>query len=123
MENDDNYEENCRKEFFKLKRELKISELLLDKKKEELKEEKEKNEKLNKDAQKIVDESNKLSNEIEDFEGKNKQLEEEIKLKNSELEKLVKKINEGKLVPLDNYSEDIFEKINYENYKIFQMDF
>ena len=122
MENNNN-EENCRKELFKLKRELKISKLLLKKKKEELNEEKEKNDKLKNEQKAIFDEFNKLSKEIEEFKEKNVLIEENINLKNLELEELVGKINEGKLIPLDDYAEDYFEKINYENYKIFQRDF
>ena len=122
MENNNN-EENCRKELFKLKRELKISKLLLKKKIEDLNEEKEKNDKLKNEQKTIFDEFNKLSKEIEEFKEKNVLIEENINLKNLELEELVGKINEGKLIPLDDYAEDYFEKINYENYKIFQRDF
>lgn len=123
MENNNNNEENCRKELFKLKRELKISKLLLKKKNEELNEEKEKNDKLKNEQKAIFEEFNKLSKEIEEFKEKNALIEENNNLKNLELEELVGKINEGKLIPLDDYAEDYFEKINYENYKIFQRDF
>jgi len=90
MENNNN-EENCRKELFKLKRELKISKLLLKKKNEELNEEKEKNDKLKNEQKAIFDEFNKLSKEIEEFKEKNALIEENNNLKNLELEELVGK--------------------------------
>ncbi len=75
MENNNN-EEILKKELFKLKRELKISKLLLKKKNEELNEEKEKNDKLKNEQKAIFDEFNKLSKEIEEFKEKNALIEE-----------------------------------------------
>ena len=118
-----NYYENCKKELFRLKREIKISKLLLNQKKNEIKEAKKTNEKLKNDNQNFVEQINKLMKQINDCNEQNKIIEESNNLKKVELEELVKKINESKLIPLEEYYEDDDEQIDYDNFKIFQRDF
>ena len=71
--------ENEKKEFFRLKRELKISKLLLSDKIKELKEISLGVEKLKNENQMVLDKINLLYKEINDFDEKNKILEENNK--------------------------------------------
>ena len=115
--------ENERKEFFKLKRELKISKLILYQKNQELKEIIEEKDKLKNENQMIIDKTNQLFKETNDLDEQSKKLEIDIKKKEDEQKELEKRINENKLVPLDDYEEEKFEQINYDNYNIFERDF
>ena len=121
--NDNSYNDNCQKELFKLRRELKISKLLLHQKLKEIEEAKKTNEQLKSENQNFFDKVNQLLKEIKDYNEQNKILEKNNNLKKLEQEELVKKINEGKLIPLDNYIEENDEQINYDNFPIFQRDY
>ena len=118
--------ENEKKEFFRLKRELKISKLLLSDKIKELKEISLGVDKLKNDNQMVLDKINLLYKEINDFDEKNKILEENNKMKEEEKKELGERIFERKLIPLipvEEYEENNFEQINYDNYNIFERDF
>ncbi len=118
--------ENEKKEFFRLKRELKISKLLLSDKIKELKEISLGVEKLKNENQMVLDKINLLYKEINDFDEKNKILEENNKMKEEEKKELGERIFERKLIPLipvEEYEENNFEQINYDNYNIFERDF
>ena len=120
--NDQNdYEKNCKKEYFKLKREIKISKLLLNQKKQELNEEIEKNENLKKKFNELFDKVKEISEKSKIYELQNKNMEYDNSLKEYEKKKLFKEITEGKLVPLNNYAENN-DDFNYDNYDIFQRD-
>ena len=121
--NNNSYNDNCQKELFKLRRELKISKLLLHQKLKEIEEAKKTNEQLKSENQNFFDKVNQLLKEIKDYNEQNKILEKNNNLKKLEQEELVKKINEGKLIPLDNYIEENDEQINYDNFPIFQRDY
>ena len=121
--NNNSYNDNCQKELFKLRRELKISKLLLHQKLKEIEEAKKTNEQLKSENQNFFDKVNQLLKEIKDYNEQNKNLEKNNNLKKLEQEELVKKINEGKLIPLDNYIEENDEQINYDNFPIFQRDY
>ena len=121
--NNNSYNDNCQKELFKLRRELKISKLLLHQKLKEIEEAKKTNEQLKSENQNFFDKVNQLLKEIKDYNEQNKYLETNNNLKKLEQEELVKKINEGKLIPLDNYIEENDEQINYDNFPIFQRDY
>ena len=118
--------ENEKKEFFRLKRELKISKLLLSDKIKELKEISLGVEKLKNENQMVLDKINLLYKEINYFDEKNKILEENNKVKEEEKKELGERIFERKLIPLipvEEYEENNFEQINYDNYNIFERDF
>lgn len=118
--------ENEKKEFFRLKRELKISKLLLSDKIKELKEISLGVEKLKNENQMVLDKINLLYKEINYFDEKNKILEENNKMKEEEKKELGERIFERKLIPLipvEEYEENNFEQINYDNYNIFERDF
>ena len=118
--------ENEKKEFFRLKRELKISKLLLSDKIKELKEISLGVDKLKNENQMVLDKINLLYKEINDFDEKNKILEENNKMKEEEKKELGERIFERKLIPLipvEEYEENNFEQINYDNYNIFERDF
>jgi len=118
--------ENEKKEFFRLKRELKISKLLLNDKIKELKEISSGIDKLKNDNQMVLDKINLLYKEINYFDEKNKILEENNKVKEEEKKELGERIFERKLIPLipvEEYEENNFEQINYDNYNIFERDF
>ena len=118
--------ENEKKEFFRLKRELKISKLLLSDKIKELKEISLGVEKLKNENQMVLDKINLLYKEINYFDEKNKILEENNKIKEEEKKELGERIFERKLIPLipvEEYEENNFEQINYDNYNIFERDF
>ena len=118
--------ENEKKEFFRLKRELKISKLLLSDKIKELKEISLGVEKLKNENQMVLDKINLLYKEINDFDEKNKILEENSKMKEEEKKELGERIFERKLIPLipvEEYEQNNFDQINYDNYNIFERDF
>ena len=118
--------ENEKKEFFRLKRELKISKLLLSDKIKELKEISLGVEKLKNENQMVLDKINLLYKEINYFDEKNKILEENNKMKEEEKKELGERIFERKLIPVipvEEYEENNFEQINYDNYNIFERDF
>ena len=118
--------ENEKKEFFRLKRELKISKLLLSDKIKELKEISLGVEKLKNENQMVLDKINLLYKEINYFDEKNKILDENNKMKEEEKKELGERIFERKLIPLipvEEYEENNFEQINYDNYNIFERDF
>ena len=118
--------ENEKKEFFRLKRELKISKLLLSDKIKELKEISLGVDKLKNENQMVLDKINLLYKEINYFDEKNKILEENNKMKEEEKKELGERIFERKLIPLipvEEYEENNFEQINYDNYNIFERDF
>ena len=118
--------ENEKKEFFRLKRELKISKLLLSDKIKELKEISLGVDKLKNENQMVLDKINLLYKEINYFDEKNKILEENNKVKEEEKKELGERIFERKLIPLipvEEYEENNFEQINYDNYNIFERDF
>ena len=118
--------ENEKKEYFRLKRELKISKLLLSDKIKELKEISLGVEKLKNENQMVLDKINLLYKEINYFDEKNKILEENNKMKEEEKKELGERIFERKLIPLipvEEYEENNFEQINYDNYNIFERDF
>ena len=121
--NNNSYNDNCQKELFKLRRELKISKLLLHQKLKEIEDAKKTNEQLKSENQNFFDKVNQLLKEIKDYNEQNKILEKNNNLKKLEQEELVKKINEGNLIPLDNYIEENDEQINYDNFPIFQRDY
>ena len=117
---------NEKKEYFRLKRELKISKLLLSDKIKELKEISLGVEKLKNENQMVLDKINLLYKEINDFDEKNKILEENNKVKEEEKKELGERIFERKLIPLipvEEYEQNNFEQINYDNYNIFERDF
>jgi exonuclease SbcC len=118
--------ENEKKEFFRLKREFKISKLLLSDKIKELKEISLGVDKLKNENQMVLDKINLLYKEINYFDEKNKILEENNKMKEEEKKELGERIFERKLIPLipvEEYEENNFEQINYDNYNIFERDF
>ena len=118
--------ENEKKEFFRLKRELKISKLLLSDKIKELKEISLGVDKLKNENQMVLDKINLLYKEINDFDEKNKILEENNKMKEEEKKELGERIFERKLIPLipvEEYEQNNFDQINYDNYNIFERDF
>ena len=117
---------NEKKEYFRLKRELKISKLLLSDKIKELKEISLGVEKLKNENQMVLDKINLLYKEINDFDEKNKILEENNKVKEEEKKELGERIFERKLIPLipvEEYEQNNFDQINYDNYNIFERDF
>ena len=113
----ENYEENCRKEMLKLKREIKIGKLLLYQKKNELKEQIEQNEKLKIDFNELYNKIKEISKNVRDYDLQNKNMEYDINSKIYEKQKLFNEINEEKLVPIKNYAENN-DDFNYENYEI-----
>ena len=118
--------ENEKKEYFRLKRELKISKLLLSDKIKELKEISLGVDKLKNENQMVLDKINLLYKEINDFDEKNKILEENNKMKEEEKKELGERIFERKLIPLipvEEYEQNNFDQINYDNYNIFERDF
>ena len=118
--------ENEKKEYFRLKRELKISKLLLSDKIKELKEISSGVDKLKNENQMVLDKINLLYKEINDFDEKNKILEENNKVKEEEKKELGERIFERKLIPLipvEEYEQNNFDQINYDNYNIFERDF
>jgi exonuclease SbcC len=118
--------ENEKKEYFRLKRELKISKLLLSDKIKELKEISLGVEKLKNENQMVLDKINLLYKEINYFDEKNKILEENNKMKEEEKKELGERIFERKLIPLipvEEYEQNNFDQINYDNYNIFERDF
>ena len=117
----ENYEENCRKEMLKLKREIKIGKLLLYQKKNELKEQIERNEKLKIDFNELYNKIKEISKNVRDYDLQNKNMEYDINSKIYEKQKLFNEINEEKLVPIKNYAENN-DDFNYENYEIYQRD-
>ena len=121
INDENNYEENCRKELLKLKREIKISKLLLNQKKLELNEEIEKNEKFKNISNELIEKVKEISKDVQKYDVENKNMEYDIRFKIFEKEKLFKEIIEGKLVPLNNYVENN-DDFNYDNYDIFQRD-
>ncbi len=121
INNENDYEKNCKKEYLKLKREIKISKLLLNQKKQELNEEFEKNEKLKIKYIELFDKIKEISEKSKIYELQNKDMEYDINLKEYEKQKLFKEITEGKLVPLNNEVENK-DDFNYDNYDIFQRD-
>ena len=121
INDEDNYEENCRKELLKLKREIKISKLLLNQKKIELNEEIERNEKFKNISNELIEKVKEISKDVQKYDVENKNMEYDIRFKKFEKEKLFKEIIEGKLVPLNNYVENN-DDFNYDNYDIFQRD-
>ncbi len=121
INDENNYEENCRKELLKLKREIKISKLLLNQKKIELNEEIEKNEKFKNISNELIEKVKEISKDVQKYDVENKNMEYDIRFKKFEKEKLFKEIIEGKLVPLNNYVENN-DDFNYDNYDIFQRD-
>ena len=117
---------NEKKEYFRLKRELKISKLLLSDKIKELKEISLGVDKLKNENQMVLDKINLLYKEINDFDEKNKILEENNKVKEEEKKELGERIFERKLIPLipvEEYEQNNFDQINYDNYNIFERDF
>ena len=121
INDENNYEENCRKELLKLKREIKISKLLLNQKKMELNEEIGKNDKFKKITNELIEKFKEISKNVQKYDVENKNMEYDIRIKKYEKEKLFKEIIEGKLVPLNNYVENN-DDFNYDNYDIFQRD-
>ena len=121
INDENNYEENCRKELLKLKREIKISKLLLNQKKMELNEEIERNEKFKNISNELIEKVKEISKDVQKYDVENKNMEYDIRFKKFEKEKLFKEIIEGKLVPLNNYVENN-DDFNYDNYDIFQRD-
>ena len=121
INDENNYEENCRKELLKLKREIKISKLLLNQKKMELNEEIGKNDKFKKITNELIEKFKEISKNVQKYDVENKNMEYDIRIKKYEKEKLFKEIIEGKLVPLNNYIENN-DDFNYDNYDIFQRD-
>ena len=121
INDENNYEENCRKELLKLKREIKIIKLLLNQKNIELNEEIEKNEKFKNIFNELIEKVKEISKDVQKYDVENKNMEYDIRFKKFEKEKLFKEIIEGKLVPLNNYVENN-DDFNYDNYDIFQRD-
>ena len=121
INDENNYEENCRKELLKLKREIKISKLLLNQKKMELNEEIGKNDKFKKITNELIEKFKEISKNVQKYDVENKNMEYDIRIKKYEKEKLFKEIIEGKLVPLNNYVDNN-DDFNYDNYDIFQRD-
>ena len=121
INNENDYEKNCKKEYLTLKREIKLSKLLLNQKKQELNEEFEKNEKLKIKYIELFDKIKEISEKSKIYELQNKDMEYDINLKEYEKQKLFKEITEGKLVPLNNEVENK-DDFNYDNYDIFQRD-
>ena len=121
INNENDEEKNYKKEYLKLKREIKISKLLLNQKKQELNEELEKKEKLKIKYIELFDKIKEISEKSKIYELQNKNMEYDINLKEYEKQKLFKEITEGKLVPLNNEVENK-DDFNYDNYDIFQRD-
>ena len=110
-----------------LMREYKLSELILEKKREELKHENNKFKELNNSLSSInkqnkINKINKLNEEIKQFVSINEKIKKENKMKSDKLKQLLDKLNEGKPIPLfineenDSNDNDDEEKYEFEYY-------
>ncbi len=105
-------------------REYKLSELILEKKKEELKHENNKFKELNNSLSSINKQNkiNKIKEEINQLAWINEKIEKENKMKWDKNKQLLDKLNEGKPIPLlnneenDNNDNDDEEEYEFEYY-------
>ena len=93
-------------------REYRLSELILQKKKDELESEKNKNRQLNNLLNKQNEINIRLKEEIKNLTLFNKRIENENKIKRENLQILLKKYNEGKSFPVQKNNNEVNDNDN-----------